>query len=44
MRAACIQVRLGRILLELGVIDDPRYPQRNPVTKALRGLVGQALK
>jgi len=40
MRAACIQVRLGRILLELGVIDDPRYPQRNPVTKALRGLVG----
>jgi len=39
MRAACIQVRLGRILLELGVIDDERYPQRNPVTKALRGLI-----
>lgn len=40
MRAACIQVRLGQILFELGVIDDERYRQRNPVTKALRGLVG----
>jgi aminoglycoside phosphotransferase (APT) family kinase protein len=40
MRAACIQVRLGRILFELGVIDDERYRQRNPVTKALRGLIG----
>ena len=39
MRAACIQVRLGQILFELGVIEDERYRQRNPVTKALRGLV-----
>lgn len=38
-RAACIQVRLTKILTELGVIDDPRARERNPVTKALRPLL-----
>jgi aminoglycoside phosphotransferase (APT) family kinase protein len=38
VRAACIQVRLGLLLHELGVYPDLARRGKNPVTKALRGL------
>ena len=40
VRAACIQVRLGLVLYELGVFPDLSWRAKNPVTKALRGLLG----
>jgi aminoglycoside phosphotransferase (APT) family kinase protein len=38
VRTACIQVRLGVILYELGVFPDLTWRAKNPITKALRGL------
>ena len=38
VRAACIQVRLGLILYEMGVYPDLAYRGKNPVTRALREL------
>ena len=40
VRAGCIQIRLSRILGELGVVDDANYRGRNPVTRALRAILG----
>jgi len=39
VRAACIQVRLGVLLYDLGVVPDLSWRARNPVTKALRALL-----
>ncbi len=39
VRAACIQVRLARILGELGVVNAAEYRGRNPATRALHGLL-----
>ena len=36
--AACIQVRLGLLLYEMGVIEDLAWRGKNPVTRALRDL------
>jgi len=38
VRAACIQVRLGLLFYEMGVIEDLAWRGKNPVTRALRDL------
>ena len=38
VRAACIQVRLGLMLYEMGAVPDLEWRGKNPVTRALRGL------